>query len=201
VKAFTMADPNTHTTPSTALVPSHKDTTCTNRHRCVCNWEDCAYFQRKIRELTDPSHRWNSRLIQISNRPNSWKATALRSSIIHHLRPTVKDQNKEHFYVAPHHWSLSLWQDMVGARPFMATPLTAQQAKQYDEQEGYHRHQEDANKLTTILRRCFSQSNVEAVYKPIPSNFEFVKAPVTSKADVLSFVTSLESDRSARTEK
>jgi hypothetical protein len=83
----------------------------------------------------------------------------------------------------------------------MVTPLTAHQAKQYDDQEGYHRHQEDANKLTTILRRCAPQSNVEAGYKPISSNFEFVKAPVTSKADVLSFVTSLESDRSARTEK
>jgi hypothetical protein len=116
VKAFTMADPNTHTTPSAAPVTACKDTTCTTRHRCVCNREDCADFQRKIRELADPSHCWNSRLIQISNRPNSWKATALRSSIIHHLRPTVKDQNKEHFYVTPHHWSQSLWQDMVGAR-------------------------------------------------------------------------------------
>jgi hypothetical protein len=200
VKAFTMADPNTHTTPSAAPVPSCKDTSCTPRHLCVCNWDDCADFQRKIRELADPSHRWNSGLIQIRNSLDSLKILALRASIVHHLRPTKEYQSKDSFFVAAHHWSLSLWQEMTG-RPCLATPLTARQAKKYDEHEGYRRHQEDANKLSTIIRRCAPQSNVESGYKPIPSKYEFVKAPVTSKADVLSFVTSLESARSARTEK
>jgi hypothetical protein len=201
VKDFTMADPNTHTTPSTAPVPSCKDTACTTRHRCVCNWEDCADFQRKIQALADPSHLWKSGLVQIRNRPDSLKSIALRSSIVHHLRPTDKDQSKDSFFVAPHHWSVSLLQAMTG-RPCLATPLTAEQAKQYNEQEGHCRHQEDANKINTILHRCAPQSNVvEAGYKPIPSRYEFVKAPVSTKADVLSFIKSLESGRSARTEK
>jgi hypothetical protein len=199
-ESLTMADPNTHTTPSATPVPSCKDTSCTPRHLCVCNWDDCADFQRLIRELADPSHRWNSGLIQIRNSLDSLKILALRASIVHHLRPTKEDQSKDSFFVAAHHWSLSLWQEMTG-RPCLATPLTARQAKKYDEHEGYRRHQEDANKLSTMIRRCAPQSNVESGYKPIPSKYEFVKAPVTSKADVLSFVTSLESARSARTEK
>jgi hypothetical protein len=55
--------------------------------------------------------------------------------------------------VAPHHWSLSLWRDMVGARPFMATPLTAEQAKQYDEQEG-----------------CFGWGVIQRLYERANSN-------------------------------
>jgi hypothetical protein len=66
VKTFAMADLNTHTTPSTVPIASIKEPFCTTSHLCVCSWDDCASFQRKIRELADPSHRWNSGLIHIN---------------------------------------------------------------------------------------------------------------------------------------
>ena len=188
-----MDDPTSHTTPYPSF-PNHVLVTVEKpRNACICNWLSCDEIRHKIETYAPHDDVWNQAVIRINENPLSTKITAFRACIAHHFRLDICAATATTYWVVRHHWLRSLLLDQPTAK--LSTPITLKQVQEYDKKEGMSRHQEECNKVDSVMRKL----KIQIPDKDYKYKHKFVRAPIVDEMSALAFANQLTSSRNKST--
>ena len=125
--------------------------------RCCCSWRDCAEIAEKLStEAAAADHPWSSNFFRLrlktKSGASSSRAAVIRAAMEHHLGAKFTDENKDDFWIAPHHYTVAC---LKAPKP-ISTFITLDEAKALDSESGYtkERHADPCNQLFNLCRKA-----------------------------------------------